>query len=147
MKECYKIALAGGLVISLVPAWVVSVLSNLLPSLKPEELEVVSEFMSSGIGPLQIIFFMLITFLIPIAEEVVFRKILWGLFEWKLTPYQTWIFISLIFALIHIGPLHVLGLLPFSFFVGWLRYKTGKIGPSILAHVVNNGVACLLMII
>ena len=59
----------------------------------------------------------------------------------------TWFTTSIIFAGIHLEPLHVLGLLPLSFFLGWLRLKDGSIGPSVVAHTTNNAVACLLMVL
>lgn len=141
------LALLGGLTISFVPTWLVSLLVNHVPALRPEELEIVSEFMSGGVGILQILFFMIIVFIMPPLEELVFRGWLWKLVSWKMTPYWTWIIISLVFAAIHMEPVHVLGLLPFSFFVGWLRYKTGELGPSIIAHMANNAAACLLMVV
>jgi len=145
MTRPYLKALAGGLTIGLFPAWFVSFVAEIFPSLKPEELQIVSDFMSNGIGLIQILFFLLIVISIPLIEELIFRGLLWKLFEWKLTPFHTWITISILFALIHLEPLHILGLLPFSFFVGWLRYKTNQLGPSIIAHMANNAVACLLM--
>jgi membrane protease YdiL (CAAX protease family) len=147
MKANYKTALLGGLTIGLVPAWLVNVLVNYVPALRPEELEIVSEFMSGEVGIIQILFFMIIVFIIPPLEELVFRGWLWKLVGWKMTPYWTWIIISLVFAAIHMEPVHILGLLPFSFFVGWLRHKTGELGPSITAHMANNAVACLLMVV
>jgi len=145
MTRPYLKALVGGLTIGLFPAWFVSFVVEVFPSLKPEELQIVSDFMSNGIGLIQILFFLLIVISIPLIEELIFRGLLWKLFEWKLTPFHTWITISILFALIHLEPLHILGLLPFSFFVGWLRYKTNQLGPSIIAHMANNAVACLLM--
>ena len=147
MTRPYLKALVGGLTIGLFPAWFVSFIVEMFPNLKPEELQIVSDFMSNGIGLIQVLFFLLIVISIPLIEELVFRGFLWKLFEWKLTPYQTWITISILFASIHLEPLHILGLLPFSFFVGWLRYKTNQLGPSIIAHMANNAVACLLMVL
>ena len=144
-KHPYLTALLGGLTISLFPAWFVSRAAEIFPSVKPEELEIVSNFFSGGIGPLQITFFMLIVFIIPPIEELIFRGWVWKLFEWKLSPYWTWIFVSLLFAAVHAEPLHILGLIPFSFFLGWLRMKTGNINASVLAHMANNTVGCLLM--
>ena len=103
--------------------------------------------MAAGIGPIQILFFILVVFFVPALEEFVFRGFLWKLFEWKLSPHYTWVAISILFAAIHMEPLHVLGLIPFSFFVGWLRLRTNKLGPSIVAHMANNAVGCLLMIL
>ena len=90
---------------------------------------------------------MIIVFLVPPIEEAIFRGGLWKLSEWKLSPYWTWILTSLLFAAVHMEPLHVIGLLPFSFFAGWLRLKTNEIGPSTVAHMANNTTGCLLMIL
>jgi len=147
MKANYKTALIGGLLVGILPAWAVSFIAETYPSLKPEDLGVLTEFMSNGIGITQIIFFAIIVFLIPPLEELVFRGGLWRLLEWRFSSYWTWIIVSVIFASIHMELLHVLGLLPFSFFVGWLRYKTGDINLSVLAHVANNAVGCLLMML
>ena len=146
-KHPYITAFLGGLTISLFPAWFVSRMAEWFPSLRPEELKVVAEFFAGGIGPLQIIFFMAIAFIVPPLEELVFRGWIWKAFEWKFSPYWTWVLVSLLFAAIHMEPLHVLGLVPLSFFLGWLRLKTGDINASVLAHVTNNAVACLLMIV
>ena len=147
LKANYKTALLGGLAIGLVPAWLVSILVSMFPALKPEELEAVADFMSGDFGIIQLIFFVMVVFIIPPLEELVFRSWLWKLLRWKLSSYWTWVIVSLLFAAIHMEPVHVLGLLPFSFFVGWLRRETDKLGPSILAHMANNAVACALMVV
>jgi len=48
---------------------------------------------------------------------------------------------SLLFMAYHQDPIHVLGLAPTAFFLGWLRMVSGSIWPSILAHFVNNSLA------
>ena len=142
-----KAALLGGSTISLFPAGFVSHAAAAFPSLKPEELEIVSSFFSEGIGPLQIVFFMAITFIIPPLEELVFRGWIWNLCKSKLSLHWTWVIVSLLFAAVHAEPLHILGLIPLSFFLGWLRMKTGDINASVLAHIANNAVGCLLMMV
>ena len=142
----YKTALAGGLTIGLIPAWLVNFIVSVFPSLKPEELEVVAEFMSGGTGALQLLFFTIIVFIIPAIEELVFRGWLWKFINRRLSSYWTWVVVSLLFAAVHMEPVHIAGLLPFSFFVGWLRRETGKLGPSVVAHMANNAVACMLMV-
>ncbi len=143
----YKTALLGGLTIGVIPAWLVSVLVTMFPALRPEDLEVVAEFMSGEFGLVQLLFFVIVVFVVPPLEELVFRGWVWKLFNWKLSSYWTWVVVSLLFAAVHMEPVHVLGLLPFSFFVGWLRRETGKLGPSIVAHISNNAVACMLMVV
>ena len=141
-------AILGGALISLFPALFVTQAVRAFPSLKPEELQIVSDFFSAGIGPMQIMLFAIVVFIVPPIEEYLFRDALWRLFEWrKYTPNITWICTSLLFAGFHMEPLHILGLLPLSFFLGWLRLKTGNINASTLAHMVNNAVGCLLMVL
>ncbi len=149
MTGQYKAALLGGAIISLIPTWAVSVLAQQFPSIAPKELEIVSEFFGSGIGFAQLFVFFIIVFLLPQVEEWLFRGVLWDILEKKIgVPDRlTWFTTSLIFAVVHLEPLHILGLLPLSFFLGWLRMKSGSIGPSVVAHMMNNAVACLLMVL
>ena len=123
-KNPYRLAAFGGLLISLLPAVIINLIAYYFPSTRPEELSAVSEFLSEGLGFIQLLFFAIIVFIIPPIEEFIFRGVLWKVSEWVL-----------------------LGLLPFSFFVGWLRLKTNRLGPSVVAHTVNNAMGCLLMIL
>jgi len=147
IKKPYLTALLGGAAISFLPALLMNLIVNYFPAMKPEDLQSVSDFFSEGMGLVQVIFFAIIVFIIPPIEEFIFRGALWKLFEWKLSPRWTWILISLLFAAIHMEPLHVIGLLPFSFFVGWLRMETNKLGPSVVAHMANNATGCLMMML
>jgi|TARA_R110002020_G_scaffold262622_1_gene477076 membrane protease YdiL (CAAX protease family) len=148
VKNPYKAAILGGALISLFPAWFVTQAVRMFPSLKPEELQIVSDFFSSGIGPFQIMLFAIVVFIIPPVEELIFRSTMWRFFEWiTQSPKWTWICISVLFAVFHMEPLHIVGLLPLSFFLGWLRLKTGDIGASTVAHMANNAVGCLIMVI
>lgn len=149
MTGQYKAALLGGASISLIPTWAVSALAQQFPSIAPKELEIVSEFFGGGIGFAQLLVFFIIVFLLPQVEEWLFRGVLWDILEKKIgVPGRlTWFTTSLIFAVVHLEPLHILGLLPLSFFLGWLRMKSGSIGPSVVAHMMNNAVACLLMVL
>ncbi len=147
MRRPYWTALLGGATVSLVPTWLVAQLAATFPAIAPEELEIVSEFFGNGVGPPQLLVFLIIMGMLPVLEEWLFRGVLW---RWGLkvfSPKYTLVATSLLFALAHGEPLHVLGLLPLSFFLGWLRMKTGEIGPSIVAHMANNTVACLLMLL
>tara|TARA_R110000796_G_C14564204_1_gene435154 strand:- start:680 stop:1123 length:444 start_codon:yes stop_codon:yes gene_type:complete len=147
LKATLTKAIVGGATISFVPSIIVGWLANTFPSIAPKELQTVSDFFGSGIGPLQLMVFAIIVFVIPPIEEILFRGWLWKMCRWKINPYWTWIITSLIFAAVHAEPLHILGLLPLSFFLGWLRKETGGIEYSTIAHITNNAVACLLMII
>ncbi len=147
MKNPLATAIIGGATISFIPSLIVGWLANMFPALAPEELQIVSDFFGSGIGPLQLMVFAIIVFVIPPIEEVLFRGWLWKFCRWKLNPYWTWVITSLIFAAVHAEPLHIIGLLPLSFFLGWLTKETDGIEYSTIAHMTNNAVACLLMVL
>ena len=147
MNRPYLTALLGGATISLFPTWFVAQIASRFPSTAPGELKIVSEFFGDGIGPPQLLVFLIIVLFLPVIEEWLFRGVLWRLASKVMTSGFVWVTISLLFAIAHWEPLHVLGLLPLSFFLGWLRLKTGELGPSILAHMTNNLIACLLMVL
>jgi|TARA_R110000744_G_scaffold284551_2_gene396068 membrane protease YdiL (CAAX protease family) len=145
VKHPYLTALLGGATISLLPTWLVAQIAARVPELAPQELEIVSEFFDKGFGAPQMLVFFIIITILPMLEEWLFRGVLWRAVS-KIVPLNfTLIITSLIFAMAHWEVLHVLGLLPLSFFLGWLRLKTGELGPSMVAHTTNNLVACLLM--
>ncbi len=145
MRRPYLAAVLGGATISLPPAWLVTQIASSFPSLAPEELVTVSEFFGSGIGIPQILVLLIIVTILPAFEEWLFRGFLWRWVSKAFSPNYTLVITSSAFALAHWEPLHVLGLLPLSFFLGWLRLKTNRLGPSVVAHMTNNLVACVLM--
>ena len=145
MKRPYLTALLGGATISLLPTWLVAQVAARFPALAPQELEIVSEFFDKGFGPPQLLVFFIIMTILPILEEWLFRGFLWRWVSKVFSPKYTLVTVSLAFALAHWEPLHILGLLPLSFFLGWMRMKTGELGPSIVAHMTNNLVACLFI--
>jgi len=145
VKRPYLTALLGGATISLLPTWLVAQVAARFPALAPQELEIVSEFFDKGFGPPQLLVFFIIMTILPILEEWLFRGFLWRWVSKVFSPKYTLVTVSLAFALAHWEPLHILGLLPLSFFLGWMRMKTGELGPSIVAHMTNNLVACLFI--
>jgi membrane protease YdiL (CAAX protease family) len=78
--------------------------------------------------------------LAPLVEELVFRGLLYGwLCRWG--TGVAWIVSSLAFAAAHVEPAHVILVLPLGLWFGWLRRHTDSLWPSLVAHMVNNGIA------
>ncbi len=91
--------------------------------------------------------------LAPLVEELIFRGLVYGWIagswmwvadRWSRLPsrYGTvaaWLVSSLVFAVAHAEPAHVLLVLPLGLLFGWLRRRTDSLVPSLVAHVVNNG--------
>jgi membrane protease YdiL (CAAX protease family) len=72
-----------------------------------------------------------------IAEELLFRGVLQG------SLGRTWasVFIAgTTFALFHVDPVHVAGVLPLGLFLSWVAYRSSTL-VTIFAHVANNSLA------
>jgi membrane protease YdiL (CAAX protease family) len=81
-----------------------------------------------------------IAFVGPVAEELMFRGVGFALLE----PYGKWVAIvgtGILFGALH-GLLVALPILAaFGVILGWLRWRTASVYPSILLHVAFNGIA------
>ena len=148
LKKYYKIALIGGSLISIVPAMIVSFLSSMFPSITPEGLDVANNILEvESYGLLQYFFIFLIIIVSPIIEELIFRGAGWWAVEKLFNKKAAFFLTTFLFCAVHGDILQIVGLIPISLFFGWLRYKTGSIKPGIVAHVANNCVGCILMVI
>jgi len=79
--------------------------------------------------------------LAPVAEELVFRGLLYGWLAGRWSNLVAFVLSSLAFAAAHTEPLHILMVLPLGFWFGWLRWRTGSLVPTIVAHIINNTIA------
>ena len=79
--------------------------------------------------------------LAPLAEELVFRGLLYGWLAGRWNNLVAFVISSLAFAAAHTEPVHILLVLPLGFWFGWLRWRTGSLVPTIVAHMINNTIA------
>jgi membrane protease YdiL (CAAX protease family) len=79
--------------------------------------------------------------LAPLVEEAVFRGLLYGWLAGRWGTTAAWLVSSVVFAAAHVELAHVLLVLPLGLWFGWLRQRTDSLWPSLMAHVVNNGLA------
>jgi membrane protease YdiL (CAAX protease family) len=79
--------------------------------------------------------------LAPLVEEAVFRGLLYGWLAGRWGTTTAWLVSSVVFAAAHVELAHVLLVLPLGLWFGWLRQRTDSLWPSLMAHVVNNGLA------
>lgn len=109
-------------------------------------------FMGVRAGPLlALTVFVIVAFVAPLCEEIVYRGLLWGGVErLGAGPWVTLAVTTLLFALAHYEfertPLLLIVALP----VGLARVYTGRLLASIVAHQINNllpGVALLLLLL
>ena len=79
--------------------------------------------------------------LAPLVEEMVFRGLLYGWIAGRWGTTAAWLVSSILFAAAHVEPAHILLVLPLGLWFGWLRQRTDSLWPSLVAHIVNNGLA------
>ncbi|MCZ6598389.1 MAG: CPBP family intramembrane metalloprotease [Planctomycetota bacterium] len=95
-------------------------------------------------GPLAI--WLLFFFSVPpgFCEELLFRGYVLGrlLTRWPAVPAIA--LTSFVFALMHFDPMHALGVLPLSIWLGVVLWGTHSVWPCIACHVFNNAVAVSL---
>jgi uncharacterized protein len=85
--------------------------------------------------------FVVMAILAPLVEEAVFRGLLYGWIAGRWGTIAAWLVSSILFAAAHVELAHVILVLPLGLWFGWLRRRTDSLWPSLVAHVVNNGVA------
>ena len=136
----YKLAILGGIIIPLVVSALMAEVQSWFPSLDSEGLEAINQLLASSPAVIAVLLFAIVIFS-PIVEELMFRKFLWWVSSLMFSQTTTLIAISIFFAAIHGSLFHAIGLLPISFFLGWLRMKTDSVKPSIVAHIANNAAA------
>ena len=82
---------------------------------------------------------------LPLAEEILFRGLMFGVLQRRLRITTNIIVCSLIFAAVHLQLWGFLPLFGVGLLLGWCRWKTGSLGLSFLMHALNNGMALLFL--
>jgi uncharacterized protein len=80
----------------------------------------------------------------PILEEIVFRKIIFGSLHKRLNFFLSALISSMIFALAHFEPEHILLYSAMGFTFAFLYVKTNRIWVPIFAHVAMNTFVVLI---
>jgi uncharacterized protein len=79
--------------------------------------------------------------LVPgLSEELLFRGVLQRAI---LRPRLAIVVSGCAFALFHVDPVHVVGVLPLGLFLAWSAQRSSSTLVSIVAHVLNNSVAVI----
>jgi membrane protease YdiL (CAAX protease family) len=81
----------------------------------------------------------------PVLEEILFRGYLQSALMHRMKPWLAILLASSLFGIVHMQPLAFPVLTVLGAVFGYLYYKTGSLKVNILLHVLNNGVAYILM--
>mgnify|MGYP003628982925 FL=1 len=140
VRAPYLLAASVGVIIAVLATTTMAGISHLFPALDSKGLEAIDRLLAGDPSAVIILLFAIII-ISPLIEELLFRKFLWWISSLIFSPMKTLFIISILFVLIHGSLFHAIGLIPISFFLGWLRMKTGSVKPSIVAHMANNAAA------
>ena len=83
--------------------------------------------------------------LIPVAEEVIFRGVL---FSWLSVHWPAWgvlLFTSALFAAVHVEPSIVAGTFFLGLACGWVVQQSGSLWPAVAIHALNNAVKVVII--
>jgi len=78
-----------------------------------------------------------------ICEELLFRGFLQTSLENTFDITRAIMLTALLFAIVHFNPWWTIQLILFAVFLGVMAWKSNSIIPSIIAHLINNGVALI----
>jgi len=100
------------------------------------------DLVSKATDPVGVVLLVLITVVLaPVIEELFFRGLLLRSIENKFGPRWALWGSSIVFAAVHLQPLQFPALVLIGLVLGWLALRTGRLGPSIWAHVAFNATA------
>lgn len=77
--------------------------------------------------------------LIPIVEEIVFRKFCISALLSETKPVWAIILSGFLFGVLHVQPVQILGATLLGIVFGWIYYLSKSLLPSIVLHICNNG--------
>ncbi len=139
-------AVLGALTLGVVGEWLGVGLWELMSNtfgweLPNNNLAAIAESLRNGALGERALFVAVIVLIGPLLEELVFRGFLWRVLEGDARPVGAILGTSLVFGMWHLDPIQSVGVLPLSFFLGVVRWRSGSLGPCIAIHVLNNGLA------
>ena len=138
----YLTTILGASAINLATSFVISQIFEAPPASKE-----VQGFFEVPFGLEQYIALFILVIMLPIFEEWLFRSVLWRFLNKFMSLNKTFFTVSVFFAICHMQLPVVLGLLPISFFLGYLRKTEGNIKQSIVAHITHNLIGILITLL
>jgi len=139
------VAVALIAVAALAPTSILAQLSTLLHPVDPAWTSFMAESMPEG--PVAILLaFLTVVVAAPLAEEIVFRGLLYRLSARLWGPWPAAIISSLVFGVVHGEPWYLFGLIGIGFVLAVVYEATGSVLACWVTHMVHNGISLAMMI-
>ena len=150
-KLMRSLLLAAGILLpTLIVVWPLQNLSILVLmklGYKPEDQRAVEMLLDAKSKWALAYFVFFAVVIAPVAEEFIFRGMLFPLARQLAGPKTAWIGVSLLFAVIHFDAAIFLPLFILALVFTWLYEKTGCLAAPVLAHSIFNAANLVLLMI
>jgi membrane protease YdiL (CAAX protease family) len=93
-----------------------------------------------------ILLVLIVVIVAPIVEELFFRGLVMRSLERRFDPKWAIVSSAAIFGAAHLEPLQFPALFLFGLVAAYLATRSGRLGPSIFAHMAFNGIAVLTLL-
>lgn len=88
----------------------------------------------------------LVIFVAPFVEELFFRGLLQRTLARWVPPVAAIGISATVFGVTHFQPIQLLGLVTFGAVLGTLAHRSGRLGPSLIAHMSFNAASVLVVV-
>ena len=105
-----------------------------------------STFIEEG-GVVLVLLSILALVVAPVAEEIFFRGFIFGGVATRYGFMKGALASAALFSIAHIEPLKFLPLFVLGFLLAWIYHKTGALWGSMIAHLLNNALALLVLVL
>ncbi|MDP6408763.1 MAG: type II CAAX endopeptidase family protein [Planctomycetota bacterium] len=112
-----------------------------------EQLEFIGRLISEPRGLSAVIMFSAVVFGAGFAEELLFRGYVQRRLLQRWSAPAAIAVPGVVFAAMHMSPVHALGVLPLGLWMGFLAWRTGSVVPAMLAHMTNNALGVVVALL
>lgn len=143
-----KSKVIGSLVIATVGCYCLDILvASFVSILSPEALEVFNSSMEAVLSGDELMAFLVVVILAPIAEEILFRGIVFNMLSKHWSEVAAIIVSTVLFGLYHGNLMQAIYVLPIGLLLGYTAYKCKSVLPCIVIHMINNFMPCVVALL
>ena len=129
----------GSLAIAAVGCYCLDLLvATIVGMISPATMESFNELMGSALSGNEFMAFLAVVILAPIAEEILFRGIIFRMLSKHWSEMAAIIVSTVLFGLYHGNLMQAIYVLPIGLLLGYTACKCNSVLPCILIHMINN---------
>lgn len=138
-EKAGNVKIIGSLILAGIGCYSLAILiASVIALISPAAMDNFNNMMSSATGGNAVLSFLTVVILAPIAEEVIFRGIIFRKLLITNSAKVAIIAQALLFAFYHFNIVQGIYVLPIALVLGYTAYKFNSVLPCILIHAMNN---------